>query len=87
MKLFEIIDKEKNIELVPKNLPIFLFSGDKDPVGNFGKGIIKLYNAYKKHDIKDVTMKLYADGRHESLNEINRKEVMANIVKWLDERV
>lgn len=87
MKLFEIIDKEKNIDLVPKDLPIFLFSGDKDPVGNYGKGVTKLFHTYKKHGIKDVTMKLYPEGRHESLNEINRDEVMTNVVKWLDKNV
>ena len=87
MKLFKIIDKEKNMELVPNSLRLFLFSGDKDPVGNYGKGVIKLFNAYKKHGIKDITMKLYSDGRHESLNEINRDEVMSNVVKWLDKSV
>lgn len=87
MKFLAIIDNEKNIDLVPKNLPIFIFSGDKDPVGNFGKGVLKLYNAYKKYGIKDFTMKLYPDGRHESLNEINQSEVMANVIKWLDENV
>ena len=86
MKLFKIIDNEKNMELVPNNLPIFLFSGDKDPVGNYGKGVMKLFKAYKKHGIKDITVKLYSGGRHESLNEINRDEVMANVVKWLDKR-
>ncbi|WP_099468725.1 alpha/beta hydrolase [Konateibacter massiliensis] len=87
MKLFKIIDKEKNMELVPNNLPIYLFAGDKDPVGNYGKGVIKLFNAYRKHGIKDITMKLYSDGRHESLNEINREEVMADVVKWLDKNL
>lgn len=87
MKLFRILDNEKNMELVPNNLPIFLFSGDKDPVGNYGKGVIKLFNAYKKHGIKDITMKLYPGGRHESLNEINRDEVMNNAIQWLDQKV
>jgi alpha-beta hydrolase superfamily lysophospholipase len=33
--------------------------------------------------MQDVTMKLYPGGRHEMLNEINRDEVMADVVDWV----
>jgi len=36
---------------------------------------------------KDVTVKLYPEGRHEMLNEINRDEVMHDIWQWLDARI
>lgn len=78
------IENKNNLMLVPKELPIYIFSGDKDPVGKFGKGVISLYNRYKKYGIKDVTYKLYKDGRHEMLNEINRNEVMDDVVDWLN---
>ena len=78
------IGKGKNIDLVSKNLPIFIFSGDKDPVGNFGKGLKRLYHTYKKHGIKDVTLKLYPEGRHEMLNEINKVEVMKDVLHWIN---
>lgn len=81
--LIEIEDK-KNIKEIPKNLPIYIFSGDKDPVGKNGKGIINLFNRFKNHGVKDVKYKLYKDGRHEMLNEINRDEVMEDVVQWLD---
>jgi alpha-beta hydrolase superfamily lysophospholipase len=78
------IEDKDNIKQVPKDLPIYIFSGDKDPVGKFGKGIIDLYNRYKNHGVKDVKYKLYKDGRHEMLNEINKEEVMDDVVEWLD---
>ena len=78
------IEAKKNIALIPNDLPIYIFSGDKDPVGKCGKGIVNLYKRYKDHGVKDVQYKLYKDGRHEMLNEINRDEVMDNVVKWLD---
>ena len=53
------IHKEKNLNSIPKNLPILIFAGDKDPVGNFGKGIINLYECYKRLGIKNVKYKLY----------------------------
>lgn len=81
---FKVIDEDSNVALVPKNLPILIFSGDQDPVGNYGKGVRKLYNKYKKNSIKDVTLKLYSGGRHEMLNETNKEEVMTDVLNWLD---
>ena len=78
------IENKNHLGNVPKDLPIYIFSGDKDPVGKNGKGIIKLFNTYKKLNIKDVTYKLYKDGRHEMLNEINKEEVMNDVINWLD---
>lgn len=76
--------KRNNLEKIPKNLPIYIFAGDKDPVGNMGKGVLKLVRTYKKLGIKDLEYKLYKDGRHEMLNEINRDEVIENVIEWLD---
>ena len=59
-------------------------SGDCDPVGNFGKGTTKLYKKLSKIGIKDVTLKLYKDGRHEMLNETNKQEVFENILEWIN---
>ena len=81
--LKEIEDKD-NLKMIPKDLPIYIFSGDKDPVGKFGKGVINLVNRYKEYGVKDISYKLYKDGRHEMLNEINRDEVMDDIINWLD---
>lgn len=83
-RLFKEIKDINNIDKVDKNLPIYIFAGDKDPVGKFGKGIIKLYENYKKVGIKDIKFKLYSGGRHEMLNEINKEEVMHDTIKWLD---
>lgn len=80
----KVIEDRNNFSSIPKNLPIYIFSGEKDPVGKFGKGVINLYNRYKNLGIKDIKYKLYKDGRHEMLNETNREEVMNDIIKWLD---
>jgi alpha-beta hydrolase superfamily lysophospholipase len=68
---------------IPKNLPVYLFSGEKDPVGNNTKGVKEVYDSYKKAGLTDVTLKFYPDGRHEMLNEINRKEVFKDVIDWL----
>lgn len=71
------------LENISKDLPIYIFAGDKDPVGKNGKGIIKLYNMYKILNIVDVEYKLYKNGRHEMLNEKNKEEVTNDILQWL----
>jgi alpha-beta hydrolase superfamily lysophospholipase len=69
---------------VPKDLPIYLFSGDQDPVGAQGKGVIKLKEAYHKQGLTDLTLKLYPGGRHEMLNELNRDQVMQDLLDWIE---
>jgi len=78
------VENKNNFNMIPKDLPIYIFSGDKDPVGKFGKGVVNLFNRYKDIGVEDLSYKLYKDGRHEMLNEINRKEVMKDVIAWLD---
>ena len=67
--------------------PILIASGDNDPVGNYGKGVKKLANYYKRMKVKDVTTILYLDARHEILNETNNHQVYADVLEWLDSKV
>lgn len=84
--LKEIEDKE-NLKKVPLDIPIYIISGDKDPIGKSGKGVLRLRDRYIKLGVKDVTCKLYKDGRHELLNEINREEVFEDIICWLNNKI
>lgn len=68
---------------IPNKIPVLIFSGDKDPVGEMGKGVKKVAKKFKKHGNKDLTFHLYKDGRHEMLNEINSQEVEQDIIDWL----
>lgn len=72
-----------NANKIPKTLPIYIMSGDSDPVGKYGAGVTKLYEWYKMLGIKDLQIKLYKGGRHEIINESNREEVYRDISVWL----
>lgn len=82
-KLFKEIRNINNLKKINSKLPIYIFAGDKDPVGKFGKGITKLYENYKKVGIENVEFKLYSGGRHEMLNEINKDEVINDTINWI----
>ncbi|SDZ64337.1 Lysophospholipase, alpha-beta hydrolase superfamily [Evansella caseinilytica] len=72
---------------VPKSLPVYIFSGDKDPVGSNAKGVMHVYRNYVKHGLTDIEYKLYPGGRHEMLNEANKQEVYEDCLRWLDRHV
>lgn len=77
------ISKPAALRVLPGKLPVYLFAGELDPVGRQGKGMHSLYRRFKKTGHENVTLQLYPAGRHEMLNELNKKEVMINIVNWL----
>lgn len=73
---------------VPVNLPIYLYSGDDDPVGGTkGRLVKKVFENYKKAGIQNVIMELNPGGRHESLNEINKDDVYNTFLHWLKEHL
>lgn len=79
--------KMENIRKMDKNTPIFFISGDKDPVGNCGKGVKRAYAACQKAGCRDVMMKLYPELRHDILHEDCHEEIQADIYQWMMKRL
>jgi alpha-beta hydrolase superfamily lysophospholipase len=69
---------------VPNDLPIYVFSGDADPVHNGGEAIDSLCDRYAKAGVSRLQRRMYKGGRHEMFNETNRDEVTADLLCWLD---
>lgn len=68
---------------VPKQLPVLLVSGQRDPVGGMGKGVRWVESALKQAGVKDVACILYPEARHEPLNEWNREDLYKDILTWM----
>lgn len=81
--LFSLGDREK-LQKIPKDLPIYIFVGSMDPASGMGKGAKVLFNSYQELGIKDIMYKEYPDARHELFNEINREEVIQDVLMWLN---
>lgn len=75
--------KKTHIKNIPAQIPVYAFSGDNDPVGLFGKGFLTLINNWKAAGVKDISYNLYKGGRHEMMNEINRQEVIDDLITWI----
>lgn len=69
---------------IPKELPIYVFSGSEDPVSEKTKSLEQLLAAYRLAGIRDVSHRFYPGARHEVLNETHRDEVTRDLVVWLD---
>lgn len=82
LKGLATIYKQELLQSIPNELPIYIFSGSMDPVGNFGKGPVKLAERLKNNGNSDVRIKIYMDARHECLNEINSVEVIDGILDY-----
>jgi len=86
-QLLKRLNKAENLNKMPKDLPVIFISGDMDPVGDYGEGVRKAYEDFQNAGMKRVSMKLYPGGRHELLNETNKKQVYEELYPWIMERV
>lgn len=76
-----------NFAKVRKDLPFMLVYGGKDPSNNNGKGMLNLAGRMEKMGFTNVTLQPYPEARHETLNDINRDEAMADFADWADKAV
>lgn len=70
----------------PSDLPLLLQVGGDDPVGG-ERSVRRLARAYRERGMTDVTVIVYPGARHEVYNEINRDEVVGDLLDWLATRV
>ncbi len=66
------------------DLPIYLLSGDADPLAGGGALIEMVAERYRQAGVRDVTVSLYPGARHEVFNETKRDEITVDLVTWLD---
>ncbi len=65
------------------DLPVLLMSGDADPIAGGGALVETVARRYRDAGLRDVTVRLYPQARHEIFNETNRDQVTAELVDWL----
>ncbi len=82
MNLLSKCNRNAWFKAVDSNKPIFLIAGDKDPVGNYGKGVKAVYDKLIKNG-KNAKIKLYENCRHEIHNDICKDEMFADILEFI----
>ena len=81
------IAKPENLKKMNLNTPVLFISGAMDPVGDCGRGVRRAYRSFQKAGVREVSIKLYPELRHELLCEDCRETVFEDIFQWLDARV
>lgn len=69
---------------ISKSFPFLFVSGQNDPIGDFGKGVMHTVDHLKADGFQHVDVKIYPEMRHEILNEELREEVLNEISRWIE---
>ena len=75
---------EANLARLPKDLPLYLTVGERDPLHRGLKDFHPLVAAYERAGMRNVSVRVWPDARHEILNETNRDEVTEAILHWVE---
>src|SRR5262249_8424669 len=73
----------REIRKVREDLPVYMFSGSDDPVGQRSEGVRALADRYRSVGMTLLAQEFYPGGRHEMLHEINRIEVFTDLLRWM----
>lgn len=83
----DFIRDPKNLAKMNANTPVFFVAGEMDPVGDCGRGVWKAAQSFRRAGLRDVTVTIYPEARHEILNDFCREQVQADILTWLRDRL
>ena len=81
-----LADPER-LAAVRKDLPVHISVGEHDPVTGGGALAAALAERLEAAGLDDVTLVTWPGGRHEVFNETNRDEVVADLRRWIEDRV
>jgi alpha-beta hydrolase superfamily lysophospholipase len=91
MQVFGVANSLKLFGTPSKNvrsdLPILVQVGEADPIGGeySNKALVEAYR--KKSGIQDIELFVYHDARHEIYNELNKDDILQDLIKWINIRI
>jgi alpha-beta hydrolase superfamily lysophospholipase len=82
LKLFGTPSKQ-----VRSDLPILVQVGQADPIGGeySNKALVKAYR--KNAGTNDIELFVYHDARHEIYNELNKDQIIQDLIDWINIRI
>jgi len=80
---FRALCQKPFYDVFPKNIPILIISGEKDPLNSAGNPIQKLLALLESSGIQEVSTHIYSKQRHEVLNEVEKERVFQDILQFI----
>jgi alpha-beta hydrolase superfamily lysophospholipase len=80
---FSRLADPREIRTVRDDLPLYIFSGSEDPVGQRLEGVRVLIDRYRSAGFSSIRHGFYSGARHEMLHELNRRDVFAKLLVWI----
>jgi alpha-beta hydrolase superfamily lysophospholipase len=77
----------KPSKTVRSDLPILVQVGEADPIGGeySNKALVEAYR--KNSGIQDIELFVYHEARHEIYNELNKDEIIQDLIDWINLRI
>ncbi len=85
-RLIEYVSSDEWLKDYPKGMPTFFISGERDPLGGRGEGIVALADDLVEKDASDVVYRIYKGEKHETLGSLSDALVRADLLSWLNEK-
>ena len=83
--IFELVfagADDGNLAKLPRNLPLNIHGGGRDPATDFGKASEALASRFLALGFTNTAISINPQSRHESLNEIDREMTIAAFTEW-----
>lgn len=83
----QLIARRDQLARMGPSVPVCFLSGQEDPVGGMGRGVEQVVRMFQDAGCRDLSLHLYPGARHELFHEQNRREVWADLLDWLEDRL
>lgn len=88
--IFRMIESGGQVERTSeaaRALPFHLVGGGQDPATDMGKAVGQQADRMNRAGFSDVTLNVYPDARHETLNDHDAERATANLIGWMEARL
>ncbi|ASS38086.1 serine aminopeptidase domain-containing protein [Mogibacterium pumilum] len=86
IRVIEQLKGKNGIERLP-DIPIYILAGAEDQRGNCGSSVMRIANMLSAKGHNEVSYKLYKDCYHDILHDSCKKQVIKDIIGWIEHKL